>query len=403
MSVADTYFLNVSSEKIPPYAVMQVVVNPTQWPEIDKYEYNAGIRGELAKIYSLGNMFKIRGQQVICCTKPMRASQIMQDAATLAFNGPQEVQPGAVGVCQRGQFRYVTCGGGNSIGSALFVKADEWYLRTSGWRDGPFRPIESNDQVFTYKGNKRSLISVQVNTRMDPLPTPMIQGSYSMIGVGEFPVEGLFSPRLNVMFRNEFHSVESRMGFVDQVYFTGGRTLKFEMPGTYEVMFSGKMEVDASITPSELTVVPVKLDLAWRDSSGVDDLDKLDKNTTFFLRKWIREDDVIRVMSASEIATAGADTRWETASFVFGRKLSIENGGREMYFSQDGSPYVRVPKGDAYVRGFNDAIMPDLIFSSVANFAFAAQRDAAFDLTIVGWSPFRSGSATVVLHKPDFN
>lgn len=384
------YFVNVSGEKVPPFAAMQLTCNPKKWKEIDSQPFKSDLQKEIDKLVDIKSDLEVGNMPVIYCTKPNRAGQVLQDASLVAFNGETEVPVSGTGVCSFGAYQYKTLGGG-AIGSRSFsLQSGEWSLVTSGFTYGPFRSLSTTSHRVTYKGNSNFPVMMVIpNQAQQRSLTPLATAQYSVDGIGEFPFYAVASPRAGIGFWHEAGALGSEFSGVDALFFQGGESLRFELPGTYDVQIFGTISVRD--VPAELNLVPIDFGLSWNYPGWAEFQDATGgaARAGIIMVKYIKTPDgVIRPMDVNEEMVAPNAYAWSRTSFIYQDRVNVKTGGAEMYLTQTGSPYVSISEGVLNVKKVDSAVYGELLFNESRTFS---------------WAPYQGLYASNFLYSNVFN
>lgn len=378
MMMNQRYFVNVSGEKVPPFAAMQLICHPKKWKEIDEAALKSDLQKELDKLLDLRSDLEVGNMPVVYCTKPNRASQLLQDGSLVAFNGPTEVPVSGTGVCSVGAFMNKTLGTGGSGAVGFSLKADSWSLSRGGMTYGPFRSFSTTNTKVNYNGSSQFPVMLVVPNQAQQKTLTPLAAAYSRVdGVGEFPFVGTYSPRINVGYYSEFGSIGTEYNAVDALFFTQGESIRFEVPGSYDIQVIGT--VRANDIPSEINTITVDLGLNWNYSSMAEFIDKAGGGTRggFSMFKYIKTPDgTIRPMTVNEEEEPGNAYAWARTSFVYEDNVNVKTGGAEMFLTQLGSPYLVIEDLRLLVRRLDPIIYGDQLFTSIRRF---------------GWAPYQTG------------
>ncbi|AMV35629.1 hypothetical protein VN12_26290 [Pirellula sp. SH-Sr6A] len=407
MMMNQRYFVNVSGEKVPPFAAMQLICHPKKWKEIDEAPRKSDLQKELDKLLDLKTDLEVGNMPVVYCTKPNRASQLLQDGSLVAFNGPTEVPVSGTGVCSVGAFMNKTLGTGGSGAVGFSLKAGSWGLFRGGMTYGPFRSFSTTNTKVNYNGSSQFPVMLVVpNQAQQKTLTPLGAAFSRVDGVGEFPFVGTYSPRINVGFYSEFGTIGEEYNAVDSLFYTQGESIRFEVPGSYEIQIFGT--VRSYDAPSEINAISVDLGLSWNYSSMAEFIDKSGGGTraSFFIWKYIRTPDgMVRPMSVDEVEEPGNAYSWAKTSFIYEDNVNIKSGGAEMFLTQLGSPYLIMEDLRLLVRRFDPIVYGEVVFNAVRRFGWAPYQSGFSSSDFYGrvWNtPFSLGRVAIVNELPQF-
>lgn len=187
-------FVNVSGEKVPPFACMQIVDDPKRWKaslSAIPSEFGKGV----FKFNQLGSSGQFANAVSVFCDKPSVASEYYQDPTMMLFNGDSEVAKDGTG---RGFYwEYpirALCGGQPKGISSWAVSRDRWYLQeVNGWFGG-FRSVfngggqivdadfRENGVVTPYQARVYNVVPNVQRTRV----IPRAEGTFNIAGIGKF-------------------------------------------------------------------------------------------------------------------------------------------------------------------------------------------------------------------------
>lgn len=339
MSQRSYPFINVSGEKIPPFAVMQIVGDPIYWKDYVARTDVQSVDKAFKKIANLSTNQFDNGMQLFC-DKPSELSELLQDASLIAFNGDSEVGIGSGGRCFYSEYpARAAIDGLPSLTNSFAVTSGAWYLRTFSGAYGAFRAFCDTQQRVSIKtvgsgGSVTQMRVANVTSYRNARWTPNGNGSWFVRGVNQIPITN---------FVNQANAANG-LPFADSVVFGTNPTLTLRIAGSYSFSFSADIQVAGP--PVGVNVIPFRI--------GVEAYEEVDRDRvtsatftsrtalpTWNLQKFIKNDDgSARPLQPSEVPDSGKEVRWARMKFYYNDSFRVSSGPARLAMLQDGSPYV---------------------------------------------------------------
>ena len=322
-------FKNVSKERIPPYAVMQIVTDPDKWDQAYLDDKNvAKFSKELHRVR--GNQSFFDNQLMLFCDKPSILTEFMQDSSTMAFNGPTAVEPGAKGACSWMQYPFLA----RSVSSVFSDQYDTYYATRDSW-------------AFAGASSKKgAYVGVQQLRDELKLPKDGVVGMFNISSTppsffprfakGTWSVSGNQGPNpLNVTALN---TEEAESGFSASIVYDSKPTLTLLVPGIYDFEYTGTVEVKNP--PNGLNVVPYRIAPVGYYAEGQN---RQGSGSTIL---WAPEPDgnqlyASRSLRKRPIVADGPPVLWETNEFTLVDKFVVTRPVWFQGIQQTASPYVQ--------------------------------------------------------------
>lgn len=339
MSQRSYPFINVSGEKIPPFAAMQIVGDPVGWKDYVARTDVQSVDKAFKKIANLSTNQFDNGMQLFC-DKPSEVSELFQDASLIAFNSDSEVGIGSGGRCFYSEYpARAAIDGLPSLTNSFAVKSGAWYLRTVSGTYGAFRAFCDTQQRVSVKtvgsgGGVTQIRVANVTAYRNARYSPNGNGSWFVRGVNHIPITN---------FVNQSNAANG-LPFADSVVFGTNPTLTLRIAGSYLFTFGADVQVLAP--PLGVNVIPFRIGVEPYQEA---DRDKFNSSTytsrtlypSWKMQKYIKLDNGdARPLGTSEVPASGKEVRWARCKFVYTDQFNVSSGPARLVMWQDLSPYV---------------------------------------------------------------
>jgi hypothetical protein len=326
-------FVNVSGETVPPFAIMQICVDPAEWlraPEASPLAI------ERSKVFGAAPNRTMSNEPMFYCCKPNYYSAYEQDVAIMAVNSDSEVADGAVGRCFYGEYPIrILANSGDIISpkaaligtsNGLAITANSWALDSNNI--GAYRTIrkEENevewtdlvDTPFPRTNSTRPQLSVP-NPFVRKI-SPRLMWTYNGKGEGKFPMRLINAQGDPPAQNNPIVTEEDKQLILVQ-------------EGLYVI--SGCFDYYAYGSPPDLQVVLCQFKLAPVEQKDAIRI-TLPKPVDFGISRWFTFPD--RVLSPLEARAVGmAFTSWYWADLTDEEKELVQQ------FFEDPEAYYSNP------------------------------------------------------------
>lgn len=329
-SARRTYmFKNVSKERIPPYAVMQIVSDPDKWDQAYLADKNvATFSKELHRVRGGQSFFD--NQLMLFCDKPSILTEFMQDSSTMAFNGPTAVEPGAKGACSWMEYPFLARSYSN-VGSdqydTYYAVRDKWAFTKASSKKGAYVGVQQlRDEL---KLPKDGLVGMFNLSSTAPSFFPRLaQGTWSLSGT-QGP---------NPLIVTSMNTEAGESAYSASIVYDSKPTLTLLVPGIYDFEYTGKIEVKNP--PNGLTVVPYRIAPVGYYAEGKN---RQGSGATIL---WNPESDgnqryASRTLTKRPVETGGPPVLWEYNEFTLVDKFVVTRPVWFQGIQQTSSPYVQ--------------------------------------------------------------
>ena len=337
-------FQNVSGEKIPPFAAMQVVGDPKNWKAFASDPNNDVVDISFKKIENIATTNQFDNGLQLWCDKPSAVSELFQDHSMIAFNGDSEVGVDSGGRCFFGEYptraliRFVP-----SLNSSYAPKSGSWYLHQILGRYGTYRAFCDTQQRVTVPvdGKDYETRVVNITTHHNLKLRPAV--------LGQFGLDANLPGTLNIESSAYQILTDDGEQFANDLAFGKLPSLTMRVNAKYTFSITAFFRVQNP--PAEAVQIPIQWGITPYSRSDQDkfksDFYEFDPDTgrhsypIWYVQKFKKVDGVVSPINVGETLDPDAEVRWASMRIFYYDRLSVSKAPTTVNVQQFSSPYVQ--------------------------------------------------------------
>jgi hypothetical protein len=331
-------FINVSGEKIPPFAAMQIVGDPKNWKAFVADPSNDEVDKSFKKIEDISRTTQFDNGMQLWCDKPSAVTELFQDHSMVAFNGDSEVGIDDGGRCFFGEYptraliRHTP-----SLRFSYAPLSGSWYLHPIYGRFGAFRAFcDTEQRVSVPAGGKNYETRVaNITTHSNLKLKPGVTGQFEL-DENELKILSVGAGMYELYSDGDY--------FSDNMAYGRSPTLTMRVNTAYSFAINAFIKVknppeNATLIPVQMGIVPFQSGDQGRYKSEFYDNGYSTTYPVWYLQKFKKVDGVVSPIVADEELDSGTEVRWARIKIIYFDRLIVSKAPAKISIQQVSSPY----------------------------------------------------------------